>query len=361
MAQDYRQWDEEKLREELGRVADATSKINVAMRDGVHLSTDIYLPKDSHNALPTVFWRTPYNYNTLDDELLPYAVEAVSHGYAFVIQNERGRYFSEGEFEILGNPRTDRYDALSWIAEQDWVRNLAEDIFHPGGEDLTRRTIAAMDLQTHAAVADLGCGTGTTALMLARDFGLQVSGVDLSAANIERAIERMDTSSAAVRFIQADAQKLPFEDNELDGILAECSFSLFADQAAVLAEIKRVLKPGGKLAITDMAIGGPLPADIAEVISRWTCLVDAMDQQIYAQGFAAADFEIQVIADESASLTNLIQLLKRKLLLLGTGGVLAGDSTPTFDLATIKYWLDRFQAEVEKGSIRYLRFNLRSP
>ena len=249
----------------------------------------------------------------------------------------------------------------STFYEQDWVRNLAEDIFHPGGEDLTRRTIAAMDLQTHATVADLGCGTGTTALMLARDFGLQVSGVDLSAANIERAIERTDTSSAAVRFIQADAQKLPFEDNELDGILAECSFSLFADQAAVLAEIKRVLKPGGKLAITDMAIGGPLPADIAEVISPWTCLVDAMDQENYAQGFAAAGFAIQVIADESAGLTNLIQLLKRKLLLLGAGGVLAGGSMPTFDLATIKYWLDRFQEEVETGSIRYLRFNLRSP
>jgi len=249
----------------------------------------------------------------------------------------------------------------STFYEQDWVRNLAEDIFHPGGEDLTRRTIVAMDLPAHATVADLGCGTGTTALMLARDFSLQVSGLDLSAANIERAIERTDTSSAAARFIQADAQKLPFEDNEFDGIVAECSFSLFADQAAVLAEIKRVLKPGGKLGITDMAIGGPLPADIAEVISPWTCLVDAMDQQIYAQGFSAAGLEIQVIADESASLTNLIQLLKRKLLLLGAGGVLAGDSTPTFDMATIKYWLDRFKAEVEKGSIRYLRFNLRSP
>jgi ubiquinone/menaquinone biosynthesis C-methylase UbiE len=258
------------------------------------------------------------------------------------------------------NP-SESLSCCSTFYEQDWVRNLAEDIFHPGGEDLTRRTIVAMDLPAHSTVADLGCGTGTTALMLARDFNLQVSGVDLSAANIERAIERTDTNSAAVRFIQADAQKLPFEDNQLDGILAECSFSLFADQAAVLAEIKRVLKPGGKLAITDMAIGGPLPADIAEVISPWTCLVDAIDQQIYAQGFAAAGFEIQVIADESAGLTNLMQLLKRKLLLLGAARVLGGGSIPTFDLATITYWLDRFQAEVEKGSIRYLRFNLRNP
>jgi ubiquinone/menaquinone biosynthesis C-methylase UbiE len=249
----------------------------------------------------------------------------------------------------------------STFYEQDWVRNLAEDIFHPGGADLTRRTIAAMDLPAHAIVADLGCGTGTTALMLARDFSLQVTGLDLSASNIERAIERTDANSAAVRFIQADAQTLPFEESEFDGILAECSFSLFANQAAVLAEIKRVLKPGGRLAITDMAIGGPLPADIAEVLSPWTCLVDAMDQQAYAQRFAAAGFEVQVIADESSGLTNLIQLLKRKLLLLGASGVLAGNSMPTFDLATIKYWLGRFQAEVEKGSIRYLRFNLRNP
>jgi len=273
--------------------------------------------------------------------------------------------------ELIGQPNTrapnrqrnppEALSCCSTFYEQDWVRILADDIFHPGGEDLSRRTIAAMDLPANATVADLGCGTGTTALMLARDFSLQVTGVDLSATSIERAVERTETNNAAVRFIHGDAQKLPFEENEFDGILAECSFSLFTDQEAVLAEIRRVLKPGGRLAITDMAIGGPLPADIAEVISPWTCLVDAMDQQIYAQGFAAAGFSIQVIADESPGLINLIQLLKRKLLLLGAGGVLAGGSMPTLDLATIKYWLDRFQAEVEKGSIRYLRFNLRSP
>jgi predicted TPR repeat methyltransferase len=64
------------------------------------------------------------------------------------------------------NPLED-LSCCSTFYEQDWVRNLAEDIFHPGGADLTRRTIAAMDLPAHATVVDLGCGTGTTALMLA--------------------------------------------------------------------------------------------------------------------------------------------------------------------------------------------------
>ena len=64
-AQDYFQWDEGKLREELSRLAESTRKINMPMRDGVNLSTDVYLPKGSRSDLPTVFWRTPYNYNKL--------------------------------------------------------------------------------------------------------------------------------------------------------------------------------------------------------------------------------------------------------------------------------------------------------
>src|SRR3546814_17458037 len=49
-----------------------------------------------------------------------YAIEAVRRGYAVIVQNERGRYFSQRDYEILGYPQTDAYDALSWIAEQPW-------------------------------------------------------------------------------------------------------------------------------------------------------------------------------------------------------------------------------------------------
>jgi SAM-dependent methyltransferase len=215
-----------------------------------------------------------------------------------------------------------------------------------------------MHLPERAMIADLGCGTGTTALMLAQDYNLTVSAVDISAASIERAVERADSGCVAVRFNQGDVHELPFEDRELDGVLAECSFSLFDEQAAVLAEIRRVLKPGGKLAVTDMATGGALPDDITANIAPWTCLADAVDQKTYTEMFVAAGFETQAIADESASLISLIQMLKRKLLLLGTGAVLANGVLPDFDLATVKYWLDRIKTEVEKGSIRYIRFNL---
>ena len=104
--------------------------------------------------------------------------------------------------------------------EQDWVRHLAEDIFHPGGEELTNRTVAAMNLPAGAAIADLGCGTGTTAIMLARYYAFVVSAVDISAANIQRAVQRMGPNQTTVRCYQADAHQLPFQDPERDGLLA---------------------------------------------------------------------------------------------------------------------------------------------
>jgi hypothetical protein len=80
--------------------------------------------------------------------------------------------------------------------------------------------------------------------------------------------------------------------------------------------------------------------------------------------FDAAGFEIQAVADESADLTSLVHMLKRKLLALGTGAVLVngaaqGSGLAGLDLENIRFWLDRFETEIEKGSIRYLRFNLR--
>jgi ubiquinone/menaquinone biosynthesis C-methylase UbiE len=241
--------------------------------------------------------------------------------------------------------------------EQNWVRELADDNFHPGGEELTRRTVAGMGLSQAAAVADLGCGTGTTALMLARETSFRVGGVDISASNIERAARRPGAETVALGFHQADTCSLPFANQELDGVLAECSLSLVRDQSVALGEIRRVLKPDGKLAVTDMAVEGRLPDDIARVSAPWTCLNGARDRKSWTRLLASAGFREQYFADESAGLAELIRRLKRQLL-LGAGALLAANGAPVIDLAAAKHWLDRFQAEVDRGRIRYLRFNL---
>jgi len=109
---------------QLESIAVIEQKIMAPMRDGVRLATDVYRPKTDER-VPIIFSRTPYNFNAWRDGKLTTgtyqsAYEAVKRGYAYVVQNERGRFFSEGEWDILGTPVTDGYDALTWMANQPW-------------------------------------------------------------------------------------------------------------------------------------------------------------------------------------------------------------------------------------------------
>lgn len=110
---------------ELQSIAVVERKVLMPMRDGVRLATDIYRPKNATGPVPTVFVRTPYNFNYWDVQNavprdMTQALTAVRRGYAFVIQNERGHFFSEGNYDILGPPVTDGEDALQWISSQPW-------------------------------------------------------------------------------------------------------------------------------------------------------------------------------------------------------------------------------------------------
>jgi len=134
-------------------------KLMVPMRDGVRLSTDVYLPKDAKGPFPTIFWRTPYNYNTLRDTRKEFVKKAVEKGYAFVIQNERGKFFSEGDWKILGFPRTDGYDALDWIVEQEWSNGNVGTIGCSSSAEW-QLALAAMDHPAHAAMVPMASGAG---------------------------------------------------------------------------------------------------------------------------------------------------------------------------------------------------------
>ncbi len=117
-----RRWDLEK---ELQSIAVVDRKVMMPMRDGVRLATDIYRPKDAAGKVPIVWVRTPYNFNYWDVRNgvpadMTAALTAVKRGYAYVVQNERGHFFSEGNYDILGAPLTDGDDALTWMSKQPW-------------------------------------------------------------------------------------------------------------------------------------------------------------------------------------------------------------------------------------------------
>jgi predicted acyl esterase len=117
-----RRWEIEK---QLQSIAIVERKVMMPMRDGVRLATDIYRPSDTSKKVPAIWVRTPYNFNYWDVRNgvpadMTAALTAVKRGYAYVVQNERGHFFSEGNYDILGPPLTDGYDALEWLSRRPW-------------------------------------------------------------------------------------------------------------------------------------------------------------------------------------------------------------------------------------------------
>ncbi|MBK6723881.1 MAG: CocE/NonD family hydrolase [Acidobacteria bacterium] len=110
---------------ELQSIAVVERKVMVPMRDGKRMQADVYRPKDSSKKYPIILSRTPYNFNWWDLRLgaprdMTTVLDAVKRGYAYIIMNERGRFFSEGNYDILGPPTTDGDDAMTWMSSQAW-------------------------------------------------------------------------------------------------------------------------------------------------------------------------------------------------------------------------------------------------
>lgn len=154
---------EKSLLDQLEEVAIVDQKVMMPMRDGNRLATDIYRPKGDAK-VPIVFSRTPYNFNTYGDgelrtRTLQTALDWVKKGYAYIVQNERGRFFSEGEWDILGTPLTDSYDAFDWMSKQAWSNGKIGTL---GCSSTAEWQMAAASLNhpAHAAMVPQGFGAG---------------------------------------------------------------------------------------------------------------------------------------------------------------------------------------------------------
>ena len=158
-AQNYNRYSDAAAQSELSRIADVEMAVMVPMRDGVGLATNIYRPKGAKGPLPTVFVRTPYNELANNARTTRSALTWVSRGYALVMQNERGRYFSQGDYEILGYPQTDGYDALTWIAAQPWSNGKVGTLGCSSSAEW-QLALAAQNHPAHAAMVPQASGAG---------------------------------------------------------------------------------------------------------------------------------------------------------------------------------------------------------
>ncbi|QQS42720.1 MAG: CocE/NonD family hydrolase [Acidobacteriota bacterium] len=152
------------LEAELHKIAVVDRKVMVKMRDGKRMAADVYRPKDAAVKYPTIFSRTPYNFNYWDVNLraprdMSSIIDAVKRGYAYVVMNERGHFFSEGNYDILGPPLTDGEDAIEWISSQGWS-NGKVGLIGCSSTAEWQMAVAARNPEGLAAMIPQGFGAG---------------------------------------------------------------------------------------------------------------------------------------------------------------------------------------------------------
>jgi SAM-dependent methyltransferase len=202
------------------------------------------------------------------------------------------------------------------VYESDWARLLLGDSFHPGGLALTEQLGSIIELGPEQRVLDLATGTGTSAIFLAERFGCEVVGIDYGRDSVALANAAASEAGLASRvlFEQGDAERLPFEANSFDAVVCECAFCIFPDKATAAAEIARVLRPGGRLGMSDLTRSGPLPAEL-EVLLAWiACIADAQPVSRYVDYLESAGLAVDQIENRDDVLGQTVADFRGKLL-----------------------------------------------
>jgi arsenite methyltransferase len=182
--------------------------------------------------------------------------------------------------------------------------------------------IALAGLRPGEVVLDLGCGGGLDVLLAARRVGStgKAIGIDMTADMIERARTGAARVGATnVEFHLAQIDQLPLADASVDCVLSNCVINLVPDKARAFREIFRVLKPGGRIAISDIALRRPLPPAVAsDVQAHVGCIAGALLMADYERMLREAGFASVVISDSGADLNIYAQS--------GSGGCCSTDS-----------------------------------
>ncbi|MGW5019493.1 class I SAM-dependent methyltransferase [Streptomyces cacaoi] len=201
----------------------------------------------------------------------------------------------------------------------DAVALLLGDSYHPGGTALTRRLADVLGLAEGSRVLDVASGRGTTALLLADAYRVRVDGVDYAPANTALAQDAARAAGLAGRatFTTGDSEQLPYPDAVFDAAVCECALCTFPDKARAAAEFARVLKPGGRLGLTDVtADPARLPAELTGLAARIACVADARALEEYAAILAGAGLRTVRTERHDQAMVRMLDQIEARLQLL---------------------------------------------
>src|SRR5450432_4206328 len=154
---------------------------------------------------------------------------------------------------------------------------------------------ALAKLNAGETVLDLGSGGGIDVLLSAQRVGPtgKAYGLDMTDEMLALANENKRKAGAEnVEFLRGEIENIPLPDNSVDVVISNCVINLSGDKDRVLREAFRVLRPGGRFAVSDVVVRGPVPAEIRRNVELWVgCVAGAMEESDYRAKLTGAGFE----------------------------------------------------------------------
>jgi ubiquinone/menaquinone biosynthesis C-methylase UbiE len=174
---------------------------------------------------------------------------------------------------------------------------------------------ALIELKPGQVVLDLGSGGGIDVLLSARRVGPTGKAYGLDMTDEMLALARENQRKAGVEnveFLKGEIENIPLPDNSVDVVISNCVINLSADKARVLREAFRVLRPGGRFAVSDIVVRGEVPDSVRKCMLLWVgCIAGALDEQDYRAKLLSAGFvEIGVETTRSYNVEDARQFLE---------------------------------------------------
>jgi arsenite methyltransferase len=251
-----------------------------------------------------------------------------------------------------------RKQCCASVYEHPAVRWLLGDELHPGGEATTRRALELAGVRPGDRLLDVASGRGTSALLAARQLGCRVVGLEYGERAVHEATAAARTAGLQDRvcFRRGDAEALPFESETFDAVLCECSLCTFPDKARAARELRRVLRPGGRLALSDVVVEhSELSADLRGPLAVLACVGAALPQSGYERLLADAGLSVRTVEsrnDDAALLARRVHDRLRGARLLGVERM-AGAPLATADAIEL---VARAREAIRAGTLGYAIF-----
>jgi arsenite methyltransferase len=185
---------------------------------------------------------------------------------------------------------------------------------------------ALADLKEGETVLDLGSGAGIDVFLAAKKVGEhgRVIGVDMTEDMVARGSQlAREHGFANVEFRLGYIEQLPVDSATVDAIISNCVINLTPDKLASFTEIYRVLKPGGRILISDLVTAGELPEDVRASAAAWAdCLAGAMAKEAYLETIRSAGFaDVTVVSQSSYEAPGMDERLQGKIISVKVGAV----------------------------------------